>query len=95
MTRSPKETFLVSGKAKEHLETVAKDSFQMACDYSLLQLRAELPPNTFPSMATDVMIGFDANAQMVGASRVLEILKSLSDPIKPPTPPKKERLNYE
>ena len=93
--RTAKESFLLSGKAgawKKVVDTVPE--LDAACEYALLQLASEMPYNLQPGLPTDVMVGFDANAQMKGAARVLEILKTISDPIKPPITPKKESLNY-
>jgi hypothetical protein len=93
--KSPRESFLLSGKAgawKKIVDTVPE--LDAACEYALLQLAAEMPHNLHPSLPTDVMVGFDANAQMHGAARVLEILRTISEPVTPPTTPKRESLNY-
>lgn len=60
-----------------------------------MQLQAELPSNTNPNLpATDPYVGLDANAQMVGAKRVLAILLDLSQPIQKPKEPQHRTLNY-
>lgn len=92
---TPKENFLVSGKAPAWAAVVAKvPEFETACDYALLQLQSEMRPNTTPNLPTDPYIGLDANAQMTGARRVLEILSTLSEPINPPKPQTKDTLHY-
>lgn len=94
MKTNPRDSFRLTGKAAELKRLLANEAFDVACDYSLLQLLSEMPANLQPGAATDVMIGFDANAQMAGAARVLEILKTLADPVKPPTTPKRDTLHY-
>lgn len=80
--RTPKESFLLSGKAEAFGRLRSTVEFETACDYALLQLQSEMPPNTMPGLPTDPYIGIDANAQMVGARRLVEILLSLAEPIK-------------
>lgn len=88
MTRTPKQAFIESQHKVEHAKTTEKESFQVACEYSLLSLLQEQPEAIDPSK------GWDSHSQIVGARRVLEILKSIhlpeeaSKPVKPPT------LNY-
>lgn len=91
---TPKERFLVSGHAVNFGKLVAAEAFDTACDYALLQLRSEMPVNCQPGLLPDPLLGFDANAQMVGASRVLEILKHIHEPIKPPNQPVTAKLHY-
>lgn len=86
--------FQTSGFAAAFKQFVGTDACEAACHYALMQLRSELPPNTFPGLATDPLVGFDANAQMVGAARVLQILQTLHEVEKPLTPPKRPTLNY-
>lgn len=95
MPRTPKESFLLTGKAKAFEAIVASEAFETACDYALLQLQAEMPYNTHPSLPTDPLVGIDANARMHGAMRVIEILKTLHEPVKQPESPKKPSLHYE
>lgn len=91
---TPKDRFIASGHAANFAKLAASESFEPACDYALSQLCSELPVNCQPGMPPDALLGFDANAQRVGASRVLEILKHLHEPPKPPTTPKTPKLNY-
>ena len=93
--KTPRESFQVSGKSDAWKKVVSSvPEFETACDYALLQLRSEMSPNILPGGPTDVMLGFDANAQMTGAARVLEILRTIHEPIKPPITPKRDTLNY-
>jgi hypothetical protein len=92
--KTPRESFLLSGKAAEFKKIVAAESFETACDYAVLQLQSEMLPNRLPGLPIDPCAGLDANAQMQGAARVIEILKTIAEPVKPPTTPKKDRLNY-
>jgi hypothetical protein len=92
--RTPRESFLLTGKVKEFERLISSDAFETACDYALLQLQSEMPPNKFPGMPIDPCLGLDVNAQIHGAIRVIEILKTLHEPVKPPTPTKKETLKY-
>lgn len=93
--RSPKEAFLTSGHAATFQKIVGSEAFEPACQYALLQLQYEMPPTTVPGTPTDVYYAIDANSQMFGARRVLAILASLPEPIKPPIQPKRESLNYD
>lgn len=92
--RTPREAFLVSGNVAEFKKVVANTGFEPACEYALLQLAMELAPTTIPGMPADPYIAIDANSQLHGARRVLEILQSLHEPIKPPTRTEKQELNY-
>lgn len=69
-------------------------AFDHACQYALMQLQHEMPPTTVPGHPCDPYLAIDANSQMFGARRVLEILATLSDPIKTPAPLKTEQLKY-
>jgi hypothetical protein len=91
---TPKERFLVSGHAANFAKLVASPDFEPACDYALSELCFELPVNCQPGMAPDALLGFDANSQRVGATRVLEILKTLSEAPKAPTAPTTSKLHY-
>lgn len=71
------------------------EPFLAACDYALMELQQQMPPNTTPSLPTDPYIGIDANAQMFGAKRVIEILKNLSEPIQEPKPIERKSLHYD
>lgn len=93
--RTPREAFLLTPAAAEWKKIVAgSTALDTACDYALLQLITELAPNTTPSLPTDPYIGIDANAQRWGAIRVLELLKTLHEPIKPPVTPKRETIYH-
>lgn len=91
--RTPKEIFLTSGYADAFSKIVQTEAFESACQFAIMQLRAELPQNLMPGLTTDPLIGFDANAQMVGAARLIDILQSLPQK-QEDTPPKRETLNY-
>ena len=91
---TPKERFLTSGHAANFAKVVGSPAFEAACDYALLQLYADLPVNCQPGMTTDALLGLDANAQRVGAIRVLDILKTLHEAPKPPTENKLPKLHY-
>lgn len=91
---TPKERFQTSGHSGAFSKLVASEAFDPACDYALLQLLSEMAPNTRPGTPTDPLVGLDSSAQMIGAARVLEILKHLPEPIKPPVTPKKDTLHY-
>ena len=92
---TPKEHFLISGKAPAWATVVAKvPELDTACDYALLELLSQMPANTQPQLPTDPYVGLDANAQMCGARRVLEILKTIAEPIKPSESTKRESLHY-
>jgi hypothetical protein len=88
MTRTPKQAFIESSHCKDHAIVTGTESFQAACEYSLLAFLQEQPEAIDPSK------GWDSHSQMIGARRVLEILKTLHQqeevqkPVKPPT------LNY-
>jgi hypothetical protein len=93
--RAPRESFLLTGKAPEFKKLVANDAFEPACSHALLQLQSEMVPNRLPGLPIDPCAGLDANAQMQGAARVLEILRTIADPVTQPTPVKRERLHTE
>ena len=91
---TPKERFLTSGHAANFAKLAASEAFEPACDYALAQLCSELPVNCQPGMAPDALLGFDANAQRVGATRVLEILKTIHEAPKPTPTPIISKLHY-
>ena len=91
---TPKERFLVSGHAAAFAKLVTSEDFTAACDYALLEFQSELPVNCQPGMQPDALLGFDANAQRTGATRVLDILKTLAEVPKPSTPPTTGKLHY-
>lgn len=94
--RTPKELFLVSGFARELKEAAGKEWFEASLHAAFSQLCTELPRNGARSsnLPMDVMTGVDANAQRVGAQRVLEILQTLAEPVKETKPPQPQKLNY-
>jgi hypothetical protein len=92
--RTPKESWLTSGHSSAFAKIVASESFEPACDYALLQLQSEMPPTTVPGTPSDPYIALDANSQMFGAKRVMAILQSLSEPIKPPTKTKEPTIYH-
>jgi hypothetical protein len=61
------------------------ETFLVGCDYALLVLGEELPDPMNPV----------AQAQLVGARRVLDILKTIGDPTQKPQERKARGLNYE
>ena len=91
---NPKGTFLVSGNAEQWKKIVAIPAFEMACDYALLELQHHMLPNQLPGKPIDPYLGMDANAQMQGAARVLEILKTLAQPSEEKKSPSREKLSY-
>lgn len=92
--RSPKESFLLTGKAKAFESIVASDAFETACDYALLQLQSEMPTNFLPGQPVDPYIGLDVNARLHGATRLIEILRTLHLSPNSKTSPKPKTLNY-
>lgn len=92
--RTPRESFLLSGKAGDFKKVAATEAFEVACDYALLQLQSDMLPNRLPGLPIDPCAGLDANAQMQGAARVLDILKTIAEPSKPPEALKRESLHY-
>lgn len=92
--RTPHESFLLSGNGPAFKDMCSKACFEVACDYALLQLVHEMAPNTRPGSPTDPYVGLDANAQITGARRLVAILFSLHEPVKPQSPIKREGLNY-
>ena len=92
--RTPRQSFLLSGKAKDFEKVVATEAFEVACDYALLQLQSEMPANKFVNQPIDPCLGLDVNAQLHGAQRLVEILKTLHEPIKEPTVQQMDRLHY-
>ena len=92
--RTPRESFLLTGKAPKWKEIVANDAFEPACLHALAQLQSDMLPNRLPGLPIDPCAGLDANAQMQGAARVLDILRTISEPVTQPTPTKRETLHY-
>jgi len=86
---SPKQTFLLSPHRLFHEKVATTDAFRAACDYSMLQLMNELRSTVTVGLPTDPYVGMDANSQLCGAKRIIEILKTIHEPM--PTPPKETR----
>lgn len=83
--RTPKESFLLTGKAGDWKKIVASDAFEHACNHALLELASDMKDPMNPT----------GLAQIIGARRVLEILQTISEPETEPKPMKKESLhNY-
>jgi hypothetical protein len=81
MILSAKEMFL-SSTWKVGMEKIAMtEDFMRACDYALLSLQEQMLPTTRPDRPTDPYVGLDANSQMMGAMRVIAILKELHLPM--------------
>lgn len=92
MNRTPKEKFQASSHRLAHEQVVMTDAFQAACDYSLLQLQGELHAD--PNKSVDVNQSADFHAQMVGAQRVLAILKTIHELPEYEVKPGRPILNY-
>jgi len=88
MIRAPKQAFIESPHRAQHEKIVQTESFQSACDYSLLVLLNELPKATDPSQ------GWDCHSQMIGARRVLDILKTIHKADEGNKPLRAPKLNY-
>lgn len=65
------------------------DCFQAACEYAILQFIEEQPNANEPTKH------WDAHAQLVGARKILTILKTLADPVEPPKKQAPQTLNYD
>ena len=91
---TPHERFLASGFSRSLAEATGKEFFQAACDYALLQLQSEMRPTALPGVPVDPYVAIDANSQMWGAARVLEILKHLHEPADKQKPVKGQTLHY-
>jgi hypothetical protein len=84
MTRPPYQTFKTSANREPMDKIAATEPFLVACDYSLLILIDE---SNDPLSPTGL-------AQIIGARRVLEILKTIGEPIKDTKPSRPPGLNY-
>lgn len=91
---TPHERFIASGSLPAFKAATATAAFEVACDYALLQLQSEMRPTAMPGAPVDPYIGLDANSQMWGAARVLEILKHLHEAPKPSSSQKNQSLHY-
>ena len=92
--KTPRESFLLTGKAPEWKKIVANDAFEPACLHALAQLQSDMLPNRLPGLPIDPCAGLDANAQMQGAARVLEILRTICEPQTLPIAPRRDSLHY-
>ena len=92
--RTPRESFLLTGRAPVWQNIVANEAFEPACLHALMQLQSEMTPNRLPGLPIDPCAGLDANAQMQGAARVLDILKTIAEPATQPVTPRRESLHY-
>lgn len=84
MTRNPSQTFKTSVYREPMEKITASEPFLVACDYALLIHAEEI---TNPLDPTGL-------AQIIGARRVLEILKTIGEPIKDTKPARPPGLNY-
>lgn len=91
---TPRERFFLTGVPKKLESVLGSEPFSVCCDYALLELQYQMPVNKQPEGPIDPCLGLDSNAQIQGAMRVLEILKTLHVPIETKKPPKRETLNY-
>lgn len=92
--RTPRESFALTGMAADWKKIAAHESFEPACVHAMMQLASEMAPTTHPSLPTDPYVAIDANGQMHGAARVLEILHTIAEPVTQPAPTKRETLHY-
>ena len=84
MTRPPDQTFKTSPH-REPMERISvTEPFLVACDYALLMHGEEIVNPLDPT----------GLAQIIGARRVLEILKTIGDPIKDTKPTRTPGLDY-
>lgn len=84
MTRPFYQTFATSAHREAMDKIAATEPFLVACDYALLILTDEMNDPLSPT----------GLAQIIGARRVLEILKTIGDPIKDTKPSRPPGLNY-
>ena len=84
MTRSPRQTFATSPHREAMEKITSSDVFLLACDYALLIHAEEIADPLNPT----------GLAQIIGARRVLEILKTIGEPIKDTKPSRPPGLNY-
>lgn len=86
--KTPRDRFQETKFSKPHADLAVSDGFQSACEYAILQFVAEQPS------AMDPTKHWDAHAQLIGARRILDILKALADPVEPPKAPVTAGINY-
>lgn len=87
--RSPKDSFISSPHKKDWDQITGTDAFHFACDYALLVMEDGFPMRAAPNDAAD------AHQQMIGARKVLDILKTLPEPVSKSKPFNPPTLNYE
>lgn len=88
MIRTAKEQFVTSPH-RLAFEKIANDpAFESACAYALSALVEEQP------IAIDPTRDFALANQVSGAKRLIEILKTIHEPPKEPTPLRHPSLNY-
>jgi hypothetical protein len=85
MTRTPRTTFATSVHRAGMEKLAATEDFLVACDYALLMHAEEIINPMDPT----------GLAQIIGARRVLEILKTIGDPLEKEKPTKPSGLKYE
>jgi hypothetical protein len=85
MTRTPSFTFKTTAHREPMDKITASEPFLVACDYALLMHAKEIDNPLDPT----------GLAQIIGARRVLEILKTIGEPIKDTKPARSPGLNYE
>lgn len=84
MIRPPRTTFATSVH-RDPMEKIAmSEAFLVACDYAAIVHMEEINNPMDPT----------GLAQIVGARRVLEILKTIAEPIQPPKATRPTGLNY-
>lgn len=84
-----RQRFIESSVIADFQKIVATKAMDAACDYALLALEEEMP-----STLADPTKAWDYGAQMIGARRVLSILKNLHLPQQQPEGLKPRKLNY-
>jgi len=86
MIKSPKEKFQSNPLCKIHADIATSEAFGTACDYALLQMQTEMPH--------DPLLGHDSHTKMVGAQRIVQILKTIHEPQEETKPKVQRSLNY-
>lgn len=86
--KTPRDRFQETKFSKPHADLAVSDGFQSACEYAILQFVAEQPGTS------DAAKHWDSHAQLVGARKILDILKALADPVEPAKKQAQDSLNY-
>jgi hypothetical protein len=89
MATTARERFLTSPHRAEFEKIATSAAFESACDYALLALESEMP-----SSLADPSKSWDYGCHMIGARRVLAILKELHVAPEPAPALKAKTLNY-